>query len=145
MAARKDLSLCHRGMLPVSLWLDASHHPTPVYDPCPRSCWSCFPRLLSLLEGSVLDPTKMGCGLLWFCPPHLSLASKMRCQWPFCLHYLAGGLTGLGQVCWASWITRSKYSLKYIGVKHLVLSHDSYPCPVPFRGGREEERGNGQN
>lgn len=38
-------------------------------------------------------------------------------QWLFCLHSPPGGLTGAGQVYWASWITTRTYSLTYIGGK----------------------------
>lgn len=33
------------------------------------------------------------------------------------LHHPPDGLTGAGQVCWASWVTGNKYSLKYVGGK----------------------------
>lgn len=33
------------------------------------------------------------------------------------LHHPPGGSTGTGQVCWASWVTGNKYSLKYVGGK----------------------------
>lgn len=62
-------------------------------------------------------------------------------QWLFCLYYLPGGLTGPGQVCWASWITGSKYSLIYIGGKTfgpLSMTLTPAQCHSEEEGKRKE-------